>query len=175
MTRIRTTILCLALGSLAVPASVGAGTVPVAPPEPGSVDGFSPAARAAVSSGCVSRNTIEFRGPALYEVRHYGRIRCEIPTRIRCSATLFDANRQISEIGSRGRDRCFMASSFRGGYPAGASFVERFRYRITLRREGQTWSRTTAYCPERTNHRRTLICRDSHRTKAPNRHTVTHD
>jgi hypothetical protein len=175
-TPLRRLLLPLSVFALAVPASAAADTVPVTPLG-GSDGSFAAAAKAAADPGCRSSNVIEFRDPTLpppYAVRHAGRIRCEVPIRSRCHATLFQGDRKVSEIGDRGRNRCRMASSYFGAYKAGAPFRENYSYRLTLRRDGQRWAGTSNFCPKRRNNRRTLICRDSHATVAPQRDAEKH-
>ncbi len=168
-TPLRRLFLPLSIVALAVPASASGATVPVAPPA-GSGDSFAAAAKAAADPGCRSYDVIEFPNPALpppYAVRHGGNIRCEVPIRSRCHATLFQGERKVSEIGGRGRNRCRMGSDYFGAFQAGAPFRENYSFRLTLRREGQRWAGTSQFCPKRKNRRRTLICRGSHATVAP--------
>jgi len=168
-TPLRRLLLPLFLVALAAPASAAA-TVPVAPPG-GSGDSFTAAAKAAADPGCRSSNVIEFqRRPTVlerYGVRHAGRVRCEVPIRSRCRATLFRGDVQISQIGDRGRNRCTMGSNFFGEHRPGSGFRQNYSYRLTLRRDGQRWAGTSQFCPKRRNNRRTLICRDSFSTVAP--------
>jgi len=165
---LRRILLPLSLVALAVPASAAAA--PVAPPG-GSGGSFATAAKAAADPGCRSFDVIEFRArttpPQTYKVRHAGRVRCEVPIRSRCHATLFQGERRVSEIGGRGRNRCRMGSDYFGAFQAGAPFRENYSFRLTLRREGQRWAGTSQFCPKRKNRRRTLICRGSHATVAP--------
>ena len=177
-TPLRRLLLPLSLVALAIPASAAADTGRVAPPG-GSGDSFSAAAEAAADPGCRSSNVIEFEQRTTlpeprYAVRHAGRVRCEVPIRSRCHATLFREGVKVSEIGNRGRNRCRMASDFFGKHPAGTGFRENYSYRLTLRRERQRWAGTSQFCPKRTNHRRTLVCRDSHATVAPRREVDKH-
>ena len=177
-TPLRRLLLPLSLVALAVPASAAAGTVPVAPP--GDSGGYSATAfKAAADPGCRSSNVIEFEPrstlpPRTHAVRHAGRVRCEVPIRSRCHATLFREGVKVSEIGDRGRNRCTMGSNFFGKYPAGIEFRQNYSYRLTLRRDGQRWAGTSKFCPKRRNNRRTLICRDSHTTTAPERAVEKH-
>ena len=168
-TPLRRLLLPLFLVALAAPASAAA-TVPVAPPG-GSGDSFTAAAKAAADPGCRSSNVIEFqRRPTVlerYGVRHAGRVRCEVPIRSRCRATLFQGDRKVSEIGDRGRNRCRMGSNYFGSFMSSAPFRQNYSYRLTLRRDGQRWAGTSQFCPKRRNNRRTLICRDSFSTVAP--------
>jgi len=174
---LRRFLLPLSLVALAVPASAAAGTVPVAPPG-GSGDSFTTAAKAAADPGCRSFDVIEFQRvstvPRKDAVRHAGRVRCQVPIRSRCHATLFQGERRVSEIGGRGRNRCRMGSDYFGAFQAGAPFRENYSFRLTLRREGQRWAGTSQFCPKRRNNRRTLICRDSHTTVAPQRDPDKH-
>ncbi len=176
---LRRLLLPLSIVALAVPASASGATVPVAPPS-GSSDSFATAAKAAADPGCRSYDVIEFQarttplGQERFAVRHGGNIRCEVPIRSRCHATLFQDSQKISEIGNRGRNRCRMGSNFFGGYDAGDGFRENYNFRLTLRRDGQRWAGTSSFCPKRKNHRRTLICRDSHATVAPKREVDKH-
>ncbi len=175
-TPLRRLLLPLSLVALAVPATA-AGTAPVAPP--GDSGGYSATAfKAAADPGCRSFNVIEFRRRSTvlerYGVRHAGRVRCEVPIRSRCRATLFREGVKVSEIGDRGRNRCTMGSNFFGEHAPGIGFRENYSYRLTLRRDGQRWAGTSKFCPKRKNNRRTLICRDSHTTVAPEREPDKH-
>ncbi len=176
-TPLRRLLLPLSLVVLAVPASAAADTVPVAPPG-GSGDSFTAAAKAAADPGCRSTNVIEFQRNSTvlerYAVRHAGRIRCEVPIRSRCHATLFRGDAKVSEIGDRGRNRCTMGSRFFGSHPPTVGFRENYSYRLTLRRDDQRWAGTSRFCPKRKNNRRTLICRDSHATVTPERDADKH-
>ena len=178
-TPLRRLLLPLSIVALAVPASASGATVPVAPPA-GSGDSFAAAAKAAADPGCRSYDVIEFQarttplGQERFAVRHGGSIRCEVPIRSRCRATLFQGERKVSEIGGRGRNRCRMGSDYFGAFQAGAPFRETYSFRLTLRREGQRWAGTSQFCPKRRNNRRTLICRDSHTTVAPQRDPDKH-
>ncbi len=169
-TPLRRLLLPLSIVALAVPASAVADTVPVAPL--GGSDGSFAAAATTLDDGCRTFNVIKFdQRTSLpepgYAVRHVGRVRCEVPIRSRCHATLFRGDVKVSEIGDRGRNRCRMGSNFFGAYDAGVDFRENYKFRLTLRRDGQRWAGTSQFCPKRKNHRRTLICRDSHATEAP--------
>lgn len=173
-------LVCLAL-MLPVAASAASGSV--APPEAGTGEVEAAASvRTAVDPGCRSVNVIEFSDrtviPLLrrYAVRHTGRIRCEVRTKIRCRATLFQGREQLSVIASRGRKRCEMASSYgqSASYRPGTRFRESYRYKLTLLRERQRWSGPSNFCPKISNKRRTLTCRDSHSTTAPHRHVDRH-
>lgn len=165
--------LCLIV--LAVPA--GAAAAPVAPP--GDDDGsYTTGARAAADPGCRSFNVIDFEPRTTtvglrYAVRHAGRLRCEVPIRSRCHATLFKNGVQVSEIGDRGGRRCRMNSGFFGRAPAETVFRQNYSYRLTLRGD-RRWAATNDFCPKRRNHRRTLICHDSFSTVAPNRKVDRH-
>ena len=105
-TPLRRLLLPLSIVALAVPASASGATVPVAPPS-GSSDSFATAAKAAADPGCRSYDVIEFQarttplGQERFAVRHGGNIRCEVPIRSRCHATLFQDSQKISEIGNR--------------------------------------------------------------------------
>ncbi len=172
--------LCLSLAALALPAGAAAGSGSLSQPAPGGVQatGVSATAR----PGCSSTNVIEFRDRTVipiarrYAVRHTGRIRCDVPTTIRCNARLFQGDERISEIGSKSRDRCEIASSFGASdsYPPGTWFRQRYRYKLTLRRERQRWAGTSRFCPKLSDNRRTLTCHDSHATRAPRRHVDSH-
>ena len=176
------TLLCLSLAALALPAPAAAGSGPLSPPASGGGEVRSTAVTTAARPGCRSTNVIEFRDRTViplvrrYAVRHTGRIRCEVPTTIRCHATLFQGDRRISEIGSKGRNRCEIASSFgeSDSYRSGTWFRQNYRYKLTLRRKRQHWAGTSGFCPKLSDNRRTLTCHDSHATSAPRRHVDKH-
>lgn len=181
MTKTRWMLAAACLAAMALPQSAAAEIVAVAPPTIGPKGAYTTAARAAArDDGCVSRNTIAFRETPLlrYRARHFGKIRCEVPTRIRCFAVLVETSssppRKVSEISARGRDRCRMASSFStsDAYVAGTGFGEFFRYRLLLRKKRHRWAGTSSYCPKLKRDRRVLICQDVHRTLAPENHWV---
>lgn len=165
---LRRSLLPLCIVALAVPASAAAA--PVAPPDAAG-GSYAATARAAADPGCRSSNVIAFDRvqtvPARWAVRHAGRIRCEVPIRSRCAATLYKRDVKISEIANTGRNRCRVGTDFFGSHPGGIAFTQRYSYRLTLRDRDQRWAGTSAFCPERRNERRTLICRDSHTTTSP--------
>lgn len=166
--------LC-ALALTATQAAAAEAPARVAPPVAAGAGGdFSAAAR---RPGCRSQNVIDFQGLLLaFRARHFGRLTCNVPTQLRCRAVLSDAQGPVSRLGDRGRDRCSMASDYSSSkrYPTGAGFIERFVYRIKLRRARERWSGTTGFCPRRSRNQRVLFCRDSHRTNAPLRSVVRH-
>lgn len=171
-TRIRRTLLCACLAALALPATAAAATVPVAPPGAAAKGDFSVAAKTAAKSGCRAKNVIAFRGTNRYKVRHVARIRCSnVRVRINCRSNLLQGTERISRLRSNGRKRCRAASSYAESdrYEEGAAFTQRYRYKITLRNKRQKWSGTTPKCPKRSNKRRTLTCKSSHFTAAPER------
>lgn len=175
-TRIRRTLLCVCLTALALPTGAAASTVAVAPPGPDTKGAFSAAARTAADPGCRARNVIDFRGEAAFRVRHTGLIRCSrVNVRIRCVANLLQGEDRISSERSGGRDRCRVGTPFAESdpYPAGTEFTQNYRYKLTLKNRRQKWSGTTEQCPRRSNKRRTLTCRSSHATVAPERSVET--
>lgn len=175
------TLLCLFLAILALPAAAASAGA-LSPPAPAGGGVAAAAVSATAGPGCSSTNVIEFRDRTVipiarrYAVRHTGRIRCDVPMTIRCHATLFQGEERISKIGSRSRDRCEIASSFgeSDSYPPGTWFRQRYRYKLTLRRERQHWAGTSRFCPKLSDNRRTLTCHDSHATSAPRRHVDSH-
>jgi hypothetical protein len=173
---LRRSLLPLCILALAVPA--GAAAAPVAPP--GDAGGsYAATARAAADAGCRSSNLIEFDQVQTlptprWAVRHAGRIRCEVPIRSVCWAALYKRDVKISEISNTGRNRCRVGTDFFGSHPGGIAFTQRYSYRLTLRDRDQRWAGTSAFCPERRNERRTLICRDSHTTTSPQRSVDVH-
>jgi hypothetical protein len=175
------TLLCLFLAILALPAAAASAGA-LSPPAPAGGGVAAAAVSATAGPGCSSTNVIEFRDRTVipiarrYAVRHTGRIRCDVPMTIRCHATLFQGEERISEIGSRSRDRCEIASSFGASdsYPPGTWFRQRYRYKLTLRRERQHWAGTSRFCAKLSDNRRTLTCHDSHVTSAPRRHVDSH-
>lgn len=169
-------LACLAL--LVLPAAASSESTP---PQPTPKD-------------CLSRNTIEFNGLALYQVRHTMFMRCGVPVNLKCQATLFKEAgilhglETVSTVRTRVNDgsrSCTAASRYA---PQNAGLVEglfatdatnqgyrqRFRYELKLRRSGQTWSGTTGFCPRRKDGGRTLVCRDGHSTRSPRNSMVQH-
>lgn len=167
---------CLAV-MLAAPSAAHATTVRVAAPGAASGEGYRAAAK---RRPCSSQNTIAFSGLLLFRVRHFGGIRCSVPTRTSCRAVLLrdrgGSLERVSTVRDRGPDRCSMASRLAesGRYSSGADFVERFDYRLRLRRKNLRWAGTTRFCPKRRDDGRTLICAGRHSTRAPLRSTVRH-
>ena len=173
----------LLLGALTAPAAAAASEpVAVAPPFAPEGDLSAAGVSAAAESGCHSRNGILFRdaGTALrYEVRHFGRIRCADDTplkRVTCFTSLFNERGdgsldQLSRDEASGRSRCRAGSPYRGSHPAGQRFVERYGYNLTLRRGFQWEHAGGTYC-QRTNDRRTLVCRGQHDTLSPDDEVV---
>lgn len=175
-TPVRRTLLCACLSALALPTAAGAAPVEVAPPGAEAKGGFSSAARAATNPGCRAKNVIAFRDQVSVKVRHTGLIRCSnVRVRITCAANLSHEGERISSLKARGSDRCRIGTPFARSdrYPAGDSFTQSYRYQLTLKNRRQKWSGTTAKCPKRSNKRRTLTCRGSHSTVAPNRSVDT--
>lgn len=169
--RIRSVLLCLCLGALTIPASAAAGTVPVAPPGGDDDASLSTAARTAASSGCNSRNVIAFKGEPDARVRHAGRIRCRtFRVRIRCVANLLQGTERINSVRSQGRNRCRVAMPLsEERYADGTRFTQNYRYKLTLVNKRLRWTGTTPDCPRRSKNKRTLTCRGSHTTRAPDR------
>ncbi len=170
--RIRRTLICASLAGLTVPAVATGRTIDVAPPDSATTGAPSAASRTAADPGCRAKNVIAFRGEANFRVRHTGLLRCSnVNVRIRCSARLFHEDEQISQIASRDRNRCRIGTPFSDSdqYPAGEEFTQNYRYKLTLLNRRQEWSGTTRKCPKRSNERRTLTCRSSHTTTAPDR------
>jgi hypothetical protein len=174
-------LLCVSLVGLTLSAAAAASSGSLSPPAPGGKVETA-AGSATATPGCGSTNVIEFRDRTVipivrrYAVRHTSRIRCEVPTTIRCHATLLQGDERISEIGSKSRNRCEIASSFGASdsYRPGTWFRQSYRYKLTLRRERQHWAGTSGFCPKLSDNRRTLTCHDSHATSAPRRHVDTH-
>jgi opacity protein-like surface antigen len=175
--RIRRTLVCACLTALAVPVAAGAAPVQVAPPGAGGEGAFTTAARAAAANpGCLAKSVIDFQGQTRFKVRHTAQIRCSnVNVRVNCFAKLFRGNERISTLQDRGSDRCRDGSSFADSvrYAAGVQFTQNYRYEITLKNRRKQWAGTTRKCPKRTNDRRTLICKASHTTPAPERSKET--
>ncbi len=184
---IRAGLLVAALGAcLGAPGMASAAPVPVAPPglEP-SGDVSVAAARNVRDPGCVSRNDIAFLRDAPstgFPVRHFGRIKCEVRTRISCLGRLvhYGDGTQPGQVIARdegtGRNRCRYGSGFASSarYPFTDLFGEFFRYTLTLRNERQRWAGTSDFCPKRKARRRVLVCRDAFSTRAPRDAFVRH-
>lgn len=178
-------IAAACLVAVALPTGAAAGVR--SPDFDPTIDGLGSSGRLTASShlrrgDCFSRNVIDFAGTLLYRVRHHGLLRCEgMPLqRVSCYSRLFEVRggsmRAISTLESHGRSRCSVASQFDDSalYLAGERFREVLRYRLTLRR-GFRYLGPDEFCSELSANRRTLTCRDSHGTSAPNRHQVEHD
>lgn len=172
--------LALSLAATSLPAAASSGSVSA--PAAGAGEVQTASVGAAANPGCRSTNVIEFRDRTVipiarrYAVRHTGRIRCDVPTTIRCRASLFQAGDRISEIRAKSRNRCEIASSFgeSDSYRPGTWFRQSYRYKLTLRRDRQHWAGTSGFCPKLSDNRRTLTCHDSHATSAPRRHVARH-
>jgi hypothetical protein len=183
-TRPRRSIVCICLLAGALPASaVAAEPVLVEPPAPAEAGdvGAAGVSTAGMNSGCRSRNGIEFSERVdSYNVRHFFDHSCTAPVRrSECVARLFeerpDGVREISEIREVGGKTCAEVSNREGPYPLAERqvFLERYIYKLTLK-SGYVWGKPpTNYC-QRTNERRTLVCSDNFRTRAPNDKTEVH-
>lgn len=171
--RIRRTLVSACLCALALPAVAGAAPDEVAPPGGEGEGTFSTAAQtAATDPGCRAKNVIAFREVTVdrSRVRHSGLIRCSrVNVRIACAAKLFRGNTPISDLRDRGSDRCRIGTPFAQSAPYrdGSSFTQKYRYELTLKNRRKQWAGTTRKCPERRNDRRTLICKGTHSTLAP--------
>ena len=170
--------LCLCFAA-ALPATAAADPVEVAPL--GSSASAGDVGAAGSNSGCVSRNVIAFSGddPGPFAVRHQGEIGCEAPLqRSECVARLFqvvgDVPAELNEERDSGQRQCAYNSGFFGAFAEGDEFLERYTFKLTLKR-GFRWGKPSdGFCVRR-NQNRQLVCSDSHQTSAPDREPDRHE
>lgn len=167
--RVTRTLIVLSLAGLAVPAGATAAEG-VAPP--GSSDAAASTAAVESDPGCEAKAVIAFKGAPESQVRHVARVRCrDVKVRIRCNSNLLAEGVRISRERNARANRCRAASAFAdsGDYPAGTEFTQRYRLKLKLKKRFQSWTGTTDECPKRSKNKRTLTCRGSQTTVAPER------